>query len=104
MKLVYTYDIFSAQRYWEISRYCFELINRVSLDAADVKVLAGLYINEYIKALPGVKGLRFPPSKSHGVYKAENKRGISGSHTTKKRGRDHCSPDLLFPTIYEMQR
>ena len=63
MDILYTYDIFSLQRYGGISRYYFELIKHISPNMADVKVIAGLYINEYIKTLPEVKGIKVPQIK-----------------------------------------
>jgi glycosyltransferase involved in cell wall biosynthesis len=66
MNLIYTYDVFCAQRYGGISRYYFELIRRISPKMADVKIVAGLYINEYIKSLPVVKGIKVPALKYTG--------------------------------------
>src|SRR4030042_4904731 len=63
LTLIYTYDIFCGQRYGGISRYYFELIRRISPNMADVKIMAGLYINEYIKSLPEVKGIKVPQLK-----------------------------------------
>jgi glycosyltransferase involved in cell wall biosynthesis len=63
LDILYTYDIFSLQRYGGISRYYFELIRRISPKMADVKIIAGLYINEYIKSLPEVKGIKVPKLK-----------------------------------------
>jgi glycosyltransferase involved in cell wall biosynthesis len=60
MKIIYTYDIFTVQRYGGISRYYFELIKRIPPRTADVKIMAGLYINEYIKTLPVTKGIKVP--------------------------------------------
>lgn len=60
IKLFFTYEIFFAQQYGGISRYYFELIRRIPHELANVKILAGLYINEYIKALPVVKGFKVP--------------------------------------------
>lgn len=63
MNLFYSFDIFCGQRYGGISRYYFELIRHISPKVADVKVIAGLYINEYIKSLPEVKGIKVPQLK-----------------------------------------
>lgn len=69
MDLFYTYDIFCVRRYGGISRYYFELIRRISPKMADVKIMAGLYINEYIKSLPEVKGIKVPPLKHTGFIR-----------------------------------
>lgn len=60
MNIIYTHDIFTSQKFGGISRYFSELIKRVSLEAINVQVLAGLYNNEYIRGLPGVKGFKVP--------------------------------------------
>ena len=48
MNILYDYSIFSLQRYGGISRYFYELINRISLNKeASVNVFEGFHINEY---------------------------------------------------------
>lgn len=69
MKLFYTYDIFNEQRYGGISRYYFELIRRIPPEIADVKIMSGLYVNEYIKELPVVKGFRVPQLRYTGFIR-----------------------------------
>jgi len=69
MKLFYTYEVFYAQKYGGISRYYYELIRRIPPGIADVKVLAGLYINEYIKALPMVRGMKVPQLRYTGIIR-----------------------------------
>jgi glycosyltransferase involved in cell wall biosynthesis len=63
MDVYYSHDIFSSQEFGGISRYYVELIRQL-LDrpnAASPKVLAGLYINGYLKGLnKGVKGQKVP--------------------------------------------
>jgi glycosyltransferase involved in cell wall biosynthesis len=61
LNLIYTYDIFSVQQYGGISRYFSEIIRRIPPSEANVRVLAGLYINEYTKELKVSKGLKVPP-------------------------------------------
>lgn len=63
MNVIYTYDIFSAQKYGGISRYFFELIKRISCGEVNIRVFAGLYINEYIKSLPIIRGVKVPSIK-----------------------------------------
>lgn len=69
MNLIYTYDVFCEQRYGGISRYYYEIIRRISPMVPDVKILAGLYINEYIKSLPVVKGIKVPALKYTGFIR-----------------------------------
>jgi glycosyltransferase involved in cell wall biosynthesis len=57
------------QRYGGISRYYFEIIRRISLKMPDVEILAGLYINEYIRSLPVVKGIKVPALKYTGIIR-----------------------------------
>jgi glycosyltransferase involved in cell wall biosynthesis len=48
MNILYDYSIFSLQRYGGISRYFYELINRISLNKEiSVKLFEGFHINEY---------------------------------------------------------
>jgi glycosyltransferase involved in cell wall biosynthesis len=66
LDLFYSFDVFCEQRYGGISRYYFEIIRRISPMVPDIKILAGLYINEYIKSLPVVKGIKVPALKYTG--------------------------------------
>ncbi|MDI4650331.1 glycosyltransferase family 4 protein [Cohnella hashimotonis] len=48
MKIVYDFNVFSFQRYGGISRYFYELIQRVSRDNdAEVSAFLGFHINQY---------------------------------------------------------
>lgn len=69
LKIVYTYDVFSSQKYGGISRYYFELIRRISPKMADIKILAGLYINEYFESLPETKGIKVSGLKYTGIIR-----------------------------------
>ena len=71
MNVVYTHDIFSAQKYGGISRYFFELIKRIPPDKANIRVFAGLHINEYIRGLSGLKGIKVPSLKHTGTIRME---------------------------------
>jgi glycosyltransferase involved in cell wall biosynthesis len=66
LNIFYTYDIFCLERYGGISRYYFELIRRISPKMANVNIMAGWYINEYIKSMSEVKGIKLPPLKHTG--------------------------------------
>jgi glycosyltransferase involved in cell wall biosynthesis len=63
IRVVYDYQIFGRQRYGGISRYFCELAKCVASDESfDVKILAGLYINEYLCTVPSnlIGGLKVP--------------------------------------------
>jgi glycosyltransferase involved in cell wall biosynthesis len=69
MALIYSNDIFGVERYGGISRYYFELIRRISPKIGNVKVMAGWYINEYIKSMREVKGIKLPALKHTGFIR-----------------------------------
>jgi len=53
MKIVYDHQIFTTQKYGGISRYFYELATRMAgFEDYDVKILAGLYINNYLDNCP----------------------------------------------------
>jgi glycosyltransferase involved in cell wall biosynthesis len=94
LTIYYTYDIFNEQRYGGISRYYFELIKRISPDI-DVKILAGLYINEYIKSLPVAKGIKVPALKYTGFMRRKVNRIFQA---IMLRGTD--SKTIIHQTFY----
>jgi glycosyltransferase involved in cell wall biosynthesis len=50
IKIVYDYQVFWWQKYGGISRYIYELAIRLfESDDLDVKILAGAYVNQYLK-------------------------------------------------------
>lgn len=69
MNVLYDYSIFSLQKYGGISRYFYELINRISLNKeVSVKLFQGLHINEYEFSQNKTKfnlykGYKIPPFK-----------------------------------------
>ncbi|MFM8925953.1 MAG: glycosyltransferase, partial [Microcystis panniformis] len=63
MKIVYDHQVFTFQKYGGVSRYLYELSTRMAnFDDCEVKILAGLYINEYLKHCPPniVDGWKIP--------------------------------------------
>jgi len=63
IKVVYDYQAFWWQKYGGISRYFYEVATRLFKDESlDVKILAGLYVNEYLRTVePGlVTGIYVP--------------------------------------------
>jgi glycosyltransferase involved in cell wall biosynthesis len=69
MNVVYTHDIFVAQRYGGISRYFSELIQRIPTSGVDVRVIAGVYVNEYLRGLKGIWGLKVPQVRHSGFIR-----------------------------------
>jgi glycosyltransferase involved in cell wall biosynthesis len=69
MNIIYTHNIFTAQKYGGVSRYFFEIIKRVILAEVDVQVIAGFYINEYVRYLPRVKGFCVPSINHTGAIR-----------------------------------
>ncbi len=59
-KILYTHNVFAFQVYGGISRYFVEVIKRIPPEAAEIRVFAGFHINEYLRDLPGVIGIRVP--------------------------------------------
>lgn len=60
MKIVYTHNVFGYQAYGGISRYFVEIMKRIPAEEAQVQVFAGFHINQYLKGLPGVIGIKVP--------------------------------------------
>lgn len=63
VRLVYDYQIFSRQKYGGISRYIYELAKCIKNEPEfDVRILAGFYINQYLRSEPSdlVKGFAVP--------------------------------------------
>ena len=72
ISIIYDYQIFSWQRYGGISRYFYELASHLSTNKnLDVKILAGTYVNQYIKQLkPGlVVGTPVPKIAKTGIIR-----------------------------------
>ncbi|MCJ7547020.1 MAG: glycosyltransferase family 4 protein [Deltaproteobacteria bacterium] len=72
---MYTYEVFSYQAYGGISRYLVEVMKRIPAEEARVQVFAGLHINQYLKGLPGVIGMRVPALN----YAGFGRRIVNGS-------------------------
>ncbi|MDJ0715933.1 MAG: glycosyltransferase family 1 protein [Prochloraceae cyanobacterium] len=50
MKIVYDYQIFNSQKYGGVSRYIYEIATRIArFNGFKVNILAGLYVNKYLK-------------------------------------------------------
>jgi len=69
MKVFYTYDIFSDQKYGGISRYFMEMIKKIPPDKANIRIFAGLHINEYINQMPLKSGIKVPQWKNTGFIR-----------------------------------
>ncbi|MBI3582498.1 MAG: glycosyltransferase [Nitrospinae bacterium] len=71
MKLVYTHEVFTQQTYGGVSRYFVELIKNIRKLNVDVsiRIFGGFYINEYLREIPAVFGIKVPPIKYTGLLR-----------------------------------
>ena len=98
MKILYDYQQFSMQKYGGISRYLYEIITRLEKSETDeVKVLAGLYINQYLKNCSSnlVIGWQSPKIPKTGkIIKLIN------HYLSKLWISTHDMPDVIHETYY----
>jgi len=99
LRVVYDYQVFSWQRYGGVSRYIYELASHLSeMEDIDVKILAFIYVNEYIKKCqPGlVTGFPVPFIASGQFHKnlARLNNAISQVWLNTKE------PDIVHQTYY----
>lgn len=69
IRVLYDGQIFRLQQYGGISRYFFEIANRIAeMESASVEIFAPLYINEYFNCHSAVRpdGLKIPRSRVTG--------------------------------------
>jgi len=101
MRILYDYQAFSRQFYGGVSRYFVELARRLPrLDNTEVKILAPLYINHYLKELdPGIvfgrQVARAPKAagKLFNIYNRAKTRYQAASYR----------PDIFHETYYARQ-
>ena len=55
MKILYDYQIFSMQKYGGVSRYFYEIANRIAAVGNEVEIFAPLYVNDYFNNDCGVR-------------------------------------------------
>ena len=99
MKILYDHQIFSSQQYGGISRYFYELANRVSkYPDANVTVLALAYINQYLRnGLPcKLIGQHFSYLPKTGLLRKTLNNIISKPFVK------YCKPDIFHETYYSM--
>ncbi|MGB8688224.1 MAG: glycosyltransferase family 1 protein [Microcoleus sp.] len=99
LRVVYDHQVFSWQRYGGVSRYIYELASHLSeMEDVDVKILAFIYVNEYIKkSQPGlVTGFPVPFIASGQFHKnlARLNNAISQVWLNTKE------PDIVHKTYY----
>jgi glycosyltransferase involved in cell wall biosynthesis len=96
MRLFFTHDIFSTQRFGGISRYFVEMIKRVRRieTASTFEVFGGLYINQYLKSLPKVWGIQVPPFKNTGIFRKKLNNIIQDKLIRIKK------PEVVHQTYY----
>jgi len=117
MKIVFDHQIFSWQLYGGISRYFYEIANRIAATKGnDVEVFAPLYVNEYFRRGGGLRprGLKIPQSPRYARAKYWINRIISEStlrprknvdifHETYFCQTDHCPCSAKrIVTVYDM--
>jgi glycosyltransferase involved in cell wall biosynthesis len=98
MRVLYDYHAFSRQYYGGVSRYFVELARLLSrLGDTEVKILAPLYINHYLKELdPGIVSGR----QVTGVPKAAGKLFNIYNRTVMRHQAASYRPDILHETYY----
>jgi glycosyltransferase involved in cell wall biosynthesis len=99
MNILYDYQIFSLQQYGGISRYFYEIANRLAaLPGNEVEIFAPLYVNEYFHNNDGVRpwGIKTKPFLGFGIINAANR---SLSRLLMKSRRD---VDIFHETYYSM--
>jgi glycosyltransferase involved in cell wall biosynthesis len=98
MKIIFDHQIFSWQVYGGISRYFYEIANRIAATKGnDVEVFAPLYVNEYFRRRGGLRprGLRIPPSPKYARAKYWINRIISESTLRPRK-----DVDILHETYF----
>jgi len=98
MRVLYDYQAFSRQFYGGVSRYFVELARLLSrLEDTEVKILAPLYINHYLKELdPGIvsgKQVSQAPKATGRLFNIYNR-----AATPRKASGYH--PDIVHETYY----
>jgi len=101
MRILYDYQAFSRQFYGGVSRYFVELARRLSrLENTEVKILAPLYINHYLKELdPGIVSGRQVMQAPKAAGKLFN---IYNRAVTRYQAANY-RPDIMHETYYAKQ-
>jgi len=97
MKIVYDHQIFNLQKYGGISRYFYEISTRLDqFEDCEVKVLAGLYVNEYLPRCPPnlVNGWKRPS-----IPKTDKVISFISTLSSKFWVKSH-SPNIVHETYY----
>ena len=97
IKLVYDYQIFWQQKYGGVSRYFYDLATRMSqYECFDVKILAGFYINEYLKKIKSgiVIGIPTPKVPRTGVILQQLNQSFSKAWLAAN------PPNIVHETFY----
>jgi glycosyltransferase involved in cell wall biosynthesis len=71
MKILFTHDVFSTQKFGGVSRGFIEMIKRLRRMRSDstFDIYSGLYINQYLKGLTSNWGLNIPAMKNTGFIR-----------------------------------
>ena len=98
MKILYDYQQFTMQKYGGISRYLYEIITRIGKYKADeVKVLAGLYINQYLKNCDSGLVIGWQSPK---IPKTGKMRKLVNYYLSRFWLSTHDKPDIIHETYY----
>jgi glycosyltransferase involved in cell wall biosynthesis len=92
MKILYSHDIFSKQKFGGISRYFVNLVSHLPEDAKPV-IFSGLSINSYLDNIKNY-GFRVPDLKKSGLFR-EKVNNFSQDILSKS-----MSPDIFHKTYY----
>ena len=98
IKVVYDYQVFEWQKYGGVSRYIWELATHLAQDQAfGIKILAMLYVNEYLKQADSdlVVGFPVPKVPKTGTFKQIINANLS------KLWLNFDPPDIIHNTYYK---
>lgn len=100
MNIIYDHQAFSLHRYGGISRYFYEIANRIAgMDGNRVEIFSPLYVNEYFKPGDLVRpfGFYVPPIP-------RTLRGIRAINNFASRSlKTRCDVDIFHETYYSLQ-
>ena len=97
-KVLYDFDIFNRQRYGGVGRYFIELIRHMPADLANVRLCAGLHVNQLLqKAFPGAGVLTPSWPRTASIREFINQRWLN-------RDCRAWQPDILHKTLYCRQK
>jgi len=99
MKILYDHQIFSFQKYGGVSRYFYEISNRIANMGQKVEIYAPLYVNSYFRndSIVRPRGLKIPFSS-----KTRLNPGILNSALSKLVLKPRKEVNIFHETYYSM--